>query len=90
MNFQPLGLRVLVQRVEEQTTTVSGIIIPDSAQEKQSSGTVIAISNEVKEEGELQVGDKVVFDTYAGSQMNIDNTEYLVMNTDDILGIFKD
>ena len=90
MNFQPLGLRVLVQRVEEQTTTLSGIIIPDSAQEKQSSGTVIAISNEVKEEGELQVGDKVVFDTYAGSQMNIDNTEYLVMNTDDILGIFKD
>jgi chaperonin GroES len=89
MNFQPLGQRVLVERVEEQATTPSGIIIPDNAKEKPLSGIVRAISKEVEEDGEIKVDDKVVFAKYSGTEIAIDGAEYLVMNTDDILGIMK-
>lgn len=86
MNFQPLGKRVLVKRVEEQTTTASGIIIPDNAQEKPSAGEVVAVSSEVNE---LKVGDKVIFGKYAGSEITLDGTKYIVINTEDIFGIIK-
>ncbi len=64
MNFEPLGKRVLVQRVEEAKTTASGIYIPDSAKEKPSSGKVIAASKEAKD---VAVNDTVVFGKFAGS-----------------------
>ncbi|MBR8463724.1 co-chaperone GroES [Campylobacter sp. faydin G-24] len=86
MNFQPLGKRVLVERVEETKTTASGIIIPDNAKEKPLSGEVKAIGAEV--EG-IKVGDKVVFAKYAGTEINLDDKAYLVLNTDDVLGIIK-
>lgn len=89
MNFQPLGQRVLVERVEEQTTTASGIIIPDNAKEKPLSGAVKAISKEVSKEEEIAVNDEVVFEKYSGTEITIDGKEYLVMNTDDILGVLK-
>ncbi len=89
MNFEPLGQRVLVERVEEDTTTPSGIIIPDNAKEKPLNGNIVAISKEVEEEGILSVGDKVVFAKYSGTEVVLDNKEYLVMNTDDLLGILK-
>ena len=89
MNFQPLGQRVLVERVEEKTTTASGIIIPDNAKEKPLSGTVKAVSKEVSEEGEITVEDEVIFAKYSGTEITLDGKEYLVMNTDDILGVLK-
>lgn len=89
MNFTPLGQRVLVQRVEEESTTPSGIIIPDNAKEKPLMGIVKAISKEVEEDGEIKVGDEVVFAKYSGTDINLEGEEYLVMNTDDILGILK-
>lgn len=89
MNFTPLGQRVLVQRVEEETKTSSGIIIPDNAKEKPLGGEVKAVSDEVKEDGKIKVGDKVLFAKYSGTEIKLDGTEYLVMNTDDILGIIK-
>ena len=89
MNFQPLGQRVLVERVEEQATTPTGIIIPDNAKEKPLSGVVRAISKEVEEDGEIKVDDKVVFAKYSGTEITIDGAEYLVMSTDDISGIMK-
>ncbi len=89
MNFTPLGQRVLVQRVEEESTTPSGIIIPDNAKEKPLIGEVKAISKEVEEDGEIKVGDKVVFAKYSGTDINLEGDEYLVLNTDDILGILK-
>ncbi len=89
MNFTPLGQRVLVQRVEEESTTPSGIIIPDNAKEKPLIGEVKAISKEVEEDGEIKVGDKVVFAKYSGTDINLEGEEYLVLNTDDILGILK-
>jgi chaperonin GroES len=89
MNFQPLGQRVLVERLEEPTTTSTGIIIPDNAKEKPLNAVVKAISKEVKEEGEIAVEDKVVFAKYSGTEITLEDKEYLVLSTDDILGVLK-
>lgn len=89
MSFKPLGQRVLVQRVEEDQKTASGIIIPDNAKEKPLTGKVIAISKEVSEEGEVKEGDTVVFAKYSGTEIKLDGAEYLVMNIDDILGVLS-
>lgn len=86
MNFQPLGKRVLVKRVEEANTTSSGIIIPDNAQEKPSKGEVVAVSSEVSE---LFCKDIVVFGKYAGSEVTLEGEKFLVINTEDIFGIIK-
>ena len=86
MNFQPLGKRVLVKKVEEANTTISGIIIPDSAQEKPSKGEVVAVSSEVSE---LACGDVVIFSKYSGSEISLQNEKFLVLNTEDIFGIVK-
>ncbi len=88
-SFLPLGQRVLVKRVDEEAKTASGIIIPDNAKEKPLSAEVIAISQEVKEDGEINVGDKVIFAKYSGTEITLDGEEMLVLNTDDILGILK-
>ncbi|WP_457561243.1 co-chaperone GroES [Caminibacter sp.] len=86
--FRPIGLRVLVERMEEEAKTASGIIIPDNAKEKPLEGKVVAISKEVEEDENLPIkeGDIVVFAKYAGTDITIDGKEYLVLNTDDILG----
>jgi len=84
MNFQPLGKRVLVKRVEEATTTMSGIIIPDNAQEKPSRGEVVAVSKEVTE---LENGNQVLFGKYAGNEVSFEGTKYMVLEVDDIFGI---
>ena len=84
MNFQPLGKRVLVKRVEEANTTMSGIIIPDNAQEKPSRGEVVAVSKEVTE---LTNGDVVLFGKFAGNEVSLGADKYLVLDTDDIFGI---
>jgi len=86
-SFLPLGQRVLVKRVEEATTTASGIIIPDNAKEKPLSATVLAISNEVKEDGEIKVGDNIIFAQYTGTELTVNGDVHLVLNVDDILGI---
>lgn len=84
MNFQPLGKRVLVKRIEETNTTVSGIIIPDNAKEKPSRGEVVAVSKELTE---LENGNQVLFGKYAGNEVTLDGTAYIVLELDDIFGI---
>jgi len=86
MNFQPLGKRVLVKRVEEANTTSSGIIIPDNAQEKPSKGEVVAVSSEVNE---VKCGDLVVFGKFSGNEISLDGEKFLVIETEDIFGIIK-
>ena len=87
MTFKPLGKRVLLERIEEPTTTATGIIIPDNAKEKPLSGIVRAISPKVEEKGYVAIGDKVVFAKYAGTELSIDGKPFLVMNIDDLLGV---
>ena len=84
MNFQPLGKRVLVERLEDVKTTASGIIIPDNAKEKPLSGKVLAVSSEV--EG-VSVGDSVVFAKYGGTEVVLDGKTYLVLKIEDVLGV---
>jgi len=84
MNFQPLGNRVLVKRVEEATTTMSGIIIPDNAKEKPSRGEVVAVSKEVEV---LENGNQVLFGKYAGNEVSFEGTKYIVLEVEDIFGI---
>jgi chaperonin GroES len=88
MSFQPLGNRVLIQREEQINTTASGIIIPDSAKEKPLEGKVIALGQDAREEG-IEEGDIVVFQKYGGTEITVDGVEYLIMNSEDILGVMK-
>ena len=86
MNFKPLGDRVLAERVEDATTTASGIIIPDNAKEKPSQGKIVAVSEDVEN---INIGDTVVFGKYSGNELTLDGTEYLILEADEIFGIVK-
>jgi len=88
MNFQPLANRVLIEREEEVTTTASGIIIPDNAKEKPLQGKVLAVGPDAEEEG-IKEGDTVVFGKYTGNEIVLDDKEYLILGSDEILGILK-
>ncbi len=89
LSIKPLADRVLVQPLEAETTTDSGIIIPDTAKEKPLQGTIIAAGNGKKDEPlTVKVGDKVLFGQYAGTEIKLDGKNYLIMKESDIYGIF--
>ena len=93
VNVKPLGDRVLVQPLEEQEMKKGGIIIPDTAKEKPQEGKVIALgTGKVNEEGKkidftVKKGDRVLISKYGGTEIKIDDQNYLIMREDDILGI---
>jgi len=93
MKLRPLQDRILVQRVEEATTTKGGIIIPDSAKEKPAEGKVIAVgSGKLADDGkrvplEVKKGDRILFGKYSGTEVKIEDEDYLIMREDDVLGI---
>ena len=93
MNFKPLHDRVLVKRVEEDTKTAGGIIIPDTAKEKPSQGIVEAVGPGARtEDGKVlpmgvSVGDKILFGKWSGTEVTLDGEELLIMKEGDIMGI---
>ena len=93
MAFRPLGDRVLVKRVEEETKTKGGIIIPDTAKEKPQQGKVIAAGNgKAKDDGkriplDVKAGDLVLFGKFTGQEVSLDGEDYLVMREDDVLAV---
>ena len=93
MKIRPLQDRILVHRIEEEEMSAGGIIIPDSAKEKPSEGKVIAVGNgKVKEDGTLQPldvkkGDRILFGKYAGTEINVDGEEHIIIREDDVLGV---
>jgi len=94
MKVRPLQDRVLVKRLEEQEKTKGGIIIPDTAKEKPIMGEVVAVGNGKKEEGkviplDVKKGDKILFGKYSGTEVKIDEEEYLILREDDILGVIE-
>ena len=95
MKLRPLQDRILVQRVEEETTTKGGIIIPDTAKEKPAEGKVSAVGNgKVGDDGkrvplEVKKGDRVLFGKYAGTEVKVEGSEYLIMREDDVLGVIE-
>ena len=88
MAFEPLKDRVLVTREEQSNTTASGLYIPDSAKEKPLEGKVVAVGPKAKEDG-ISVGDTVVFGKYSGAEITIENQEYLILESKEILGLIK-
>ena len=88
LSIQPLADRVLVASAAAETTTSSGIIIPDTAKEKPQRGTVVAVGPGTKENPiTLQVGDTVLYGKYAGTELNHEGVDYLIMKESDILAI---
>ena len=95
MSLRPLHDRVIVERLEQETKTASGIVLPDAAAEKPDQGKVLAIGNgKILEDGkvrplDVKVGDKVLFGKYSGQAVKIDGKEVLVMREDDIMAIVQ-
>ena len=93
MAFHPLGDRVVIKRVDEETKTKGGIIIPDTAKEKPQEGEVLAVGNgKILENGtkvalDVKVGDKVLFGKYTGTDIKIDGKEVLILREDEVLAV---
>jgi chaperonin GroES len=95
MNIRPLQDRIIVKRIQEEEKTAGGIIIPDTAKEKPQEGKVVAVGKgKVGDDGkvialDLKKGDRILFGKYAGSEIKIDGTEYLIMREEDVLGVVE-
>ena|SRR5438270_6816286 len=93
VNFVPLHDRILVRRIQEEETTRGGIIIPDTAKEKPQEGEVLAVGKgKVKEDGkvlplDVKAGDRILFGRYAGTEIVIEEGEFLIMREDEVLGL---
>ncbi len=95
MKVRPLHDRVIVRRMEEETTSAGGIVIPDTATEKPSQGEVIAVGNGKRTDSgdlvplDVKTGDKVLFGKYSGNEVKVDGEELLVMREDDIMAVIE-
>ena len=95
MNLRPLNDRVIIKRVEEEAVSAGGIVLPDSAKEKPSRGEIIAVGNgAVNDKGDVRpmavkVGDKVLFGKYAGTEVEVEGGELLVMSESDIIAVVE-
>ena len=95
MNVRPLHDRIIVERIEEGEQKVGGIIIPDTAKEKPMQGKVIAVGKgRVEKDGKItpldvKAGDKVLFGKYAGQEIKIDGSEYLIIREEEVLGVIE-
>jgi chaperonin GroES len=96
MKFRPLHDRVVVKRVEAESKTASGIIIPDNAKEKPSEGEVVAVGPGGRDEAgklipiDVRTGDRVLFGKWSGTEVKLDGVEYLIMKESDIMGVLVD
>jgi chaperonin GroES len=95
MKFRPLHDRVVVKRLESDTKTKGGIIIPDSAKEKPQEGQVIAVGPGARDEGgkvvalDVKAGDRILFGKWSGTEVKIDGEDFLIMKESDIMGIIE-
>ena len=90
MKLQPLGDRLVVKAIEAEQTTASGLVLPDTAQEKPSRGTVVAVGEGRYEDGkriplEVTVGDEVIYSKYGGTEIKVDGEDLLVLRESDVL-----
>ncbi|OKO70599.1 co-chaperone GroES [Bradyrhizobium sp. AS23.2] len=96
MKFRPLHDRVVVKRIEAEEKTTGGIIIPDTAKEKPSQGEVVAVGPGGRDESgklipiDVQIGDRVLFGKWSGTEVKIDGQELLIMKESDIMGVLTD
>mgnify|MGYP001104030925 CR=1 FL=1 len=85
--IRPLGDRVLIELVEQEETTASGIVLPDSAKEKPQEGKVVAVGKDA--EDEVKVDDRVIYSKYAGTEVEYEGKEYLILGKMDILAVIE-
>src|SRR6201994_4871937 len=96
MKFRPLHDRVVVKSIDAEEKTAGGIIIPDTAKEKPSQGEVIAVGPGGRDEAgklvplDVQVGNRILFGKWSGTEVKIDGVEYLIMKESDIMGVLED
>jgi chaperonin GroES len=96
IKLQPLGHRVIAQRLEKEATLKGGIILPDSAKKKQETAKVLAVGKgKLNKDGQMipcpvNVGDVVLMDKYSGQEVTLDNEEYVILNADDIIAIVEE
>ncbi len=88
INLQPMGTRVLIKPLEQDSKTSSGLYLPETAKEKPQTGLVVAVGDD--EEIKLKVNDKVLFAKYTGAEFKMDGTEYLLLESNDVLAKFLD
>jgi chaperonin GroES len=86
INIQPMGTRILIQPLEQESKTSSGLLLPETAKEKPQTGLVVAIGDD--EEIKLKVNDKVLFAKYSGTEFKMNGTEYLLLEENDVLAKF--
>jgi chaperonin GroES len=95
MKIRPLGDKVLVERVEAESKTAGGIVLPDTAKEKPQRGKVVSVGegktleNGTRKEVQVKKGDLVLFTSYAGTEIKIDGKEYLIMDESDIMAVIE-
>ena len=95
ISIKPLGNRVVVEPIEQEDVTASGIVLPDTAKEKPQKGLVVAVGNgKLQEDGsirklDVKEGDKVLFSKYSGNEIKMDGVEHLIMREDDVLAILE-
>lgn len=90
MKIEPLGDRILVKVLEEEPRTASGLILPETAKEKPQQGLVVAVSQEEDAMISVEVGDKVLYAKYSGTEIKIDGEEHLVLEMSDVIARIKD
>lgn len=83
INLQPMGTRVLIKPIEQESKTSSGLLLPETAKEKPQTGLVVAVGDD--EEIKLKVNDKVLFAKYTGTEFKMDGTDYLLLESTDVL-----
>ncbi len=85
--IKPVGDRVVIELVEQEETTASGIVLPGSAQEKPQEGTIVAVGS--LENAELKEKDHIIFSKFAGTEVQYEGQEYLILNADDVLAVIE-
>jgi chaperonin GroES len=95
VNFRPLHDRILIKRIEENETVKGGIIIPDTAKEKPQEGEVVAVGHGKKTDDgkvialDVKTGDRILFGKYSGTEIKMENQEYLILREEEVLGIVE-
>ena len=95
MIFKPLHDQILIERVEEKESVKGGIVIPDTAKEKPQEGQVVAVGSGKKEKDgkviplDVKVGDRILFGKYSGTEIKIDNENYLILREEEVLGVIE-
>ena len=95
MKFRPLGDRVVVKRVQEETKSAGGIIIPDTAQEKPQEGEIVSVGPGARDEKgdriapEVKAGDRILFGKWSGTEVKVDGQDLLIMKESDIMGVLE-